>query len=312
LNYLNVYRFDKEMRFPVALKDGASMVDFTYNFDQNGSFSAIAPAFGIEVTPRLSLGVTLNLWHHRLTNSSRYRLEQTSQGTFSASGLSGGFNQVQSDEFEVDEGYSLVVGGMYRYSRSWTFAGVVKPAYTLDIDHGNILAIDVQGDLEQFLVDETISTKRDAELRFPWIVGGGVAWRPNDEWTVSSDVTWTQWSEYLFHEGGASTNPVTGKDDELDDTITWRLGCEYLWILDDYVFPFRCGLGYDPAPAVGEADDFYTLNAGMGVQIYNRISIDLAYEFRWGNNVNKSNLTGIDGGQDVKTHRLLASLIYHF
>ena len=85
-----------------------------------------------------------------------------------------------------------------------------------------------------------------------------------------------------------------------------------LIIKENYVFPVRWGLGYDPAPAVNDVDDFYTLSLGTGIQAYNRVSFDIAYEFRWGNNVNADILRGISGTQDIYLHRLLTSMIYHF
>ncbi len=98
----------------------------------------------------------------------------------------------------------------------------------------------------------------------------------------------------------------------MDDTYTVRLGSEYLVFLDRTICSIRCGMGYDPAPGVGDVDDIYTVSVGAGIQLLNRINLDLAYEFRWGNDVNQDILRGLDATQDIRHHRFLASTIYYF
>ena len=127
------------------------------------------------------------------------------------------------------------------------------------------------------------------------------------------DVTWTDWSRYRLRDAGKDFNPIrAGSTEELDDTFTCRLGMEYIVILDNLLVPLRCGTGYDPAPGVDGADDFYTVNLGMGMQIKERVNLDFAYEFRLGNDVNEDPLSGVNGSQDVRQHRLMASMIYYF
>ena len=156
--------------------------------------------------------------------------------------------------------------------------------------------------------------KLNSELEFPFIFGTGIAWRHNDALTVSSDITWTDWSNYVFRENGQDINPISGRaadNGKLEDTFTLRAGCEYYVIKEKYLIPLRFGLGYDPAPAVDGVDDFYTINAGTGIQV-GSYNLDIGYEFRWGNDVNGSIFKGIDATEDIRQHRVLASLIYYF
>ena len=130
------------------------------------------------------------------------------------------------------------------------------------------------------------------------------------------DVTWTDWSDYVFIENTLKTNPISGRpigEGETDDIFTVRLGSEYVIIKENYLVPLRFGFGYDPSPAVHEVDDFYTFNLGTGLQIYDRVNFDMAYEFRWGHDVNDSTVSDIiNGSQDVYQHRFLVSLIYYY
>ena len=299
LNYLKLFRFDKEMDFSVnETTTGNIMVNSDYDFDQDGSFSVLAPAFGINVTQRLSLGITLNIWNHDITGSSKFKKKEFTQGKLI---LPNGFviddSLGEINEIEVDEGYSVVIGGLYRLSKSWAFGVVVKPAFELELDH------------------KINTVPRNAELDMPVILGAGLAWRPYDPLTLSTDITWTDWSKYQFIQERTKKNPLTGERsdvDELKDTYTLRMGCEYLFIRGNYIIPLRGGFGYDPAPAVDSVDDFYTLNAGTGIQLFKRVNFDIAYEFRWGNNVNGDTLQAIGASQDVYRHRFLSSLIVYF
>ncbi len=310
LNYLKLYRFDKQLAFPLATSNGFLDVAYEATLDQDGTFAVLAPAIAIDLTPALSLGLTLNIWNHGLTGDSAYNRRETFTGTFSGL-VAGTFDQTENERFEVEAGYSLVAGAMWRLSRQWTLAAVLKPSFKLDLDHKTSLAYTQTGDSPGSSFQ---TSRKTAELEFPWVVGLGAAWRPSDPLTVSMDLTWTQWSDYTFREDGQDANPLTGQAsnlDECEDTLTCRLGAEYLLIGKTWVVPLRCGLGYDPAPAVDEVDDFYTLSLGTGLQ-KGRFMFDIAYEFRWGNHVNGSILRDLDAHENVRQHRLLTSLIVYF
>ena len=301
LNYLKLFRFDKEMNFTVNQRTD-DLTIFDYDFDQQGSFSVLAPAFGFDLTPRLSLGITVNIWNHDITNSSRFKKKEFTRAKFIFSdGSEADDHLFEKNEIEIDEGYSVVIGGLYRLNKYWAFGAVIKPAFELELNHE--------------ITINSFNELQDAELEMPMILGAGAAWRPSEQLTVSTDITWTNWSKYQFIQNAIEKNPLTGErssEDELEDTFTLRMGCEYLLIRKNYIIPLRCGVGYDPAPAVDRVDDFFTVNVGTGIQLFERVNFDIGYEFRWGNNVNNDILRGIDGRQDIHRHRLLASMIVYF
>lgn len=332
LNFLKVYGFDKSLAFPLSQTSGPINVDYEVDFDQDGEFSVIAPAFAIDVTSKLALGVTFNIWDASSVNPSRYTKHSSYVGIADWTSVGKAqFTQISHDEFEVNEGRSFVLGGMYRLSKAFTLAGVLKPAYKLDIKNANTFTYLQTGDLGTISVVGN-KTEKDIELRLPWIIGAGLAWRPNDPLTVSMDVTWTEWSDYASKDlqTGVKSNPITGTPfgldpstglafppdkthrTRLDETFTYRLGCEYLFILEDLLIPLRCGAGYDPGPVVNAHDDFYSITVGAGIQIKERVNLDFAYEHRWGNDVNGDTLIGVNGSQDIRQHRFLASMICYF
>ncbi|MBT3379639.1 MAG: hypothetical protein HN742_23595 [Lentisphaerae bacterium] len=98
-------------------------------------------------------------------------------------------------------------------------------------------------------------------------------------------------------------------DDECDDTFTCRFGLEYLVVRDESVVPLRCGLAYDPGPAVDEINEYYTASVGMGYQ-RGRYMLDLAYELRCGRDVS-ANIRGLTTSEDRMRHRAVLSLIVY-
>ena len=315
-NFLKLFRFDKALQFNSvsSIQDAEEIKrERQFDFEQEGTFSVVAPAYGINLTEKLSLGFTWNIWNDSITQASAYEKKEITIDTTIFGDFPSESNVVVTSRFEVDDGDSFVIGGLYRFNKYWALGLVIKPSYTLDIRHHR-LVISRYSDTEendQVITDKTL----DSEFEFPFILGTGIAWRPTDLVTISTDLTWTDWSDFTFKEEGKTTNPVSGRplsEGKLDDTVTLRLGCEYLIVRDNYLVPLRWGIGYDPAPAVDSVDDFYTVNVGTGIQLFKRVNFDVAYEFRWGNDVNSDTFQGIDASEDIRQHRVLASMIYYF
>ena len=75
--------------------------------------------------------------------------------------------------------------------------------------------------------------------------------------------------------------------------------------------PVRGGVFYDPAPAEGSPDDYYGFSLGSGIA-YKKIVFDMAYQFRFGNDVGAHLYESLGFSEDVQEHTLYASVIYHF
>ncbi len=314
LNYLKLYRFDDELTMPATFNDPPLSATGFDTSDTEGTFSVIAPAIGVDVTENFSLGLTFNIWDHSITGDSFF---ETKDQSFKISSFAPFpdtvTNTVGKSRYEVDEGYSFVIGGLYRITSAWTVGVVAKPEYTLELDHSRVGTSTNNG------VPTEFASRTNTDLDFPWIVGLGVAYHPSDPVTVSFDVTWTDWSDFILEENGLEFNPkltTQGVSEDLDDTYTVRLGTEYVIELEEYLIPVRCGIGYDPSPDPGEVDDFLTFNFGVGAQLADRLNFDIAYEYRWGEKVNQSALqafNAVDGGsQDSRQHRVMLSTVVYF
>ena len=75
-SFLKHFRFDKSLQFDdsISLKEDPEEIkqERRFDFEQEGTFSALAPAYGINLNNRLSLGFTWNIWNDSITQASAY------------------------------------------------------------------------------------------------------------------------------------------------------------------------------------------------------------------------------------------------
>jgi long-subunit fatty acid transport protein len=164
-------------------------------------------------------------------------------------------------------------------------------------------------------VDETSSTEVDQNLDMPMSYGIGFAYRFSDQLTASFDIYRTEWDDFVLTDAdGNKISPITARstdDSNVDPTTQARLGAEYLFFINSFIVPARAGLFYDPAPAEGSPDEYYGFSLGSGIA-KGGIVFDLAYQYRFGNQVRTHVMDNYDFSTNVREHTMYASLIYHF
>ena len=148
----------------------------------------------------------------------------------------------------------------------------------------------------------------------PLSYGLGLAARVSDSLSYALDVYRTHWSSFILTDGqGNSFSPIDGRPESqsnVDDTTQVRFGVEYLFIGRSTIVPVRAGFFYDPEPSQNSVKDFYGVAVGSGIA-YETFILDVAYQFRWGTNVDTGNLITTSRA-DITQHLALASMIYHF
>ena len=228
----------------------------------------------------------------------------------------------------------MTVGVLFKPTERLSIGAVYHSKFTADIDYE--ISITQDG---TFLGSDS----RKKEDTFPSAIGLGIAYRfPNDKLTLSVDVTRTEWDQFIIKDPDnadptrARTSGVTGLDGDLiniDPTWTVRFGGEYVFVKGNstrqkYLPSVRAGIFYDPAPAgdrddnsyskfflqsgSGKADNFYGVSLGLGLLIKNRVNIDAAYTFRWGNGVRVDALALNDTDLDERQHSLFLSTVIYF
>lgn len=207
----------------------------------------------------------------------------------------------------------LTVGGVYRseftarltrtktYAWGYTFQ---RPGWPPDIQD----------------IPPSKTTYHD-RLRFPASYGLGLAFRYSDRLSMSADVSRIEWDRFVYddEETGTRFSPVNNLPVELadvDPTLSFRVGGEYLFIQPKYIIPVRGGVFYDPEPARKRPDDYYGVAAGTGL-VFEPVVLDVSYWYRWGNDVIL--YTTYDSGNgkirevkgDINRQMLMVSLIVH-
>ena len=325
----------------------------TMDFRQKGGLSTITPAFAFELTHRLSVGLAVNFWRKSfLSDNGWEQTIRVDEVGFFGSLVYSAPTYVH-EEYENFEGENFTVGLLWSATEKWNLAARYDSAFTGKTDYKRVgYNIDVWpnlGILNLTANDNRMMnyiSKETRHIRFPSSFALGTAYRFNDKLTLSFDVTRTDWNDYWVKDGdgrrsslvdvSSRDNPFTKVD--FDPTYTVRFGAEYVFIPKkpdeklNNLWTLRGGLFYDEEPATGKSnknswlwenatlgrpsgkpDKFYGFALGCGLLAYQRVNIDLAYQLRYGHDVNSDFLRGVPGfSEDVYQHRFLVSTVIYF
>jgi len=308
LNYQHLYAFHRDWKFTLRHEDDVSQ---NLKYKMQGRLSAIGIAYAIQVTPRISFGLTLNKWDNALSKNE-WEAENINTWTLPGSGSGPSVQKtIHYTRWEFS-GYNYNLGFLWNINHRITLGAVFKAPFTADLTRyeEQFEFIDDMDSPDKYF-DDTL----DQELDMPMSYGMGIGYRFSDRLTASFDIYRTEWDDFILtDEDGNKTSAISfqpEKDSDIDPTIQIRAGMEYLVITNKYVIPVRGGLFYDPAPAEGSPDDYYGFSVGSGLA-KGRLVWDIVYQYRFGNDVTDYILEDLDYSQDVKEHTLYSSIIFHF
>ena len=320
VNYQRLYEFKRSFDYRLELSTPSvppltSIQDNSYDMD--GYIGALGIAYTAEITPKISIGGTLNVWTDDLfwKNGWKENFTSHSETTFGASHVLEDTDI--TDAYKDFSGVNANIGIMWNAFRNFTVGAVLKTPFTATVTN-EYSENWVQTDAATGAVIDSVSINdsEDLDIDMPMSYGLGLAWRISDQFSLDLDVYRTEWSNYIVTDSdGNKTSGIGGQaetDSSVDDTTQIRFGGEYLIIRPDQamVIPLRAGLFYDPEPTYDGTKDFYGLSLGSGIG-YKRIVFDLAYQLRWGRDVETDSLIA-NSTADVTQHTILLSLIYHF
>lgn len=319
LNYQHLYDFTRQASFPLEIHADTTLIHQEHDYRMEGGLSAIGLAWCLGLTPRFSCGLTLNLWPDGLDqNKWKQRSSQRGSGTEKIDGVSYGFTFENRSQSQYSlKGFNANIGFLWDLNNQLTLGAVFKTPFRADLTH-EYQSSEVYdfadpsiGSPTSTPIDETYHEKLDLPMSY----GFGLAYRFSDALTIAFDLYRTEWDDFILtDDNGHRTSPITLESpnkSKVEATMQVRMGTEYLFIRPRYVIPVRCGLFYDPAPAEGSPDDYYGCSFGTGLSI-DRYIFDLAYQYRFGHQVNKYMLKALDFAQDIHEHTVYSSLIIHF
>lgn len=318
--------------------------ELDYDLVQDGKLSVLSPAFGIEITETLSVGLTVNLWGRSFVESSSSGWDRTIVNrTYSkeiVKDLQGNIIEVIENNrtFRTEESYEDFSGENYTLGLLWN----PHPKWNLALRYDSGFQGDIRYKRRQTATNvagplNTTNEKRWVRVPDTWTVG--VAHRANDKLTLALQASYTDWNDfYIKDKAGTKVSLIDGLDiddpatkTDFDPTWSLRFGAEYVLLPDDiaenldYLWILRGGLIWDQEPASGRKrngqpskgdgnpDDFYGFAAGVGLQIKQRVNLDLAYQLRYGDDVKSDRIQGLRGfKEDLLQQRVILSTIVYF
>ncbi len=311
LNYQKLFDFTRKWNFHIRSEDVSS--DFDYQ--REGSLSALGLAYCVQITPRFSVGMTLNVWDDNLLNNE-WEEREIKKG----SGVDGGdafiFQSYNFDRYSFS-GFNANFGFLWNATSRLTMGAVLKTPFKADLRHEHSLSTAIQyPDLKGYDVEESKPPYHaDETMDMPMSYGIGFAYTFSRIFMVSLDVYRTEWDDFVHTDSeGREKSPITRRpvsDSDVDPTHQVRMGAEYLVITPKYIIPLCAGAFYDPAPAEGSPDDFFGFSVGSGIG-WKQFHFDIACQYRFGNDVGASILSDWEFSQDVEEFMLYSSVVVHF
>jgi long-subunit fatty acid transport protein len=315
INYQRLYDFKQNFDYRYDYSFAGLDLEQYKSFSQDGSVGALGLAAAVEITPKLSLGVTLNIWTDQLLWENGWDEYYTEHGVGTLGGVSAIIDTRIHDKYSQFRGVNANFGLLWHITKPLTIGAVVKTPFTASLLH-EFSSGETQTIGGSTTVLPSIYQKEDVELDMPMSYGIGIAWRFSDAFSIDIDVYRTLWSKYILTDDqGNEFSPIDGRpksQSQVKDTTQVRIGGEYLFIKQNMnmVIPVRAGFFYDPQPSEGSPEDFFGFAIGSGIA-YKQFIFDVAYQFRWGNDVDTGNLIATSKA-DITQHTLLASIIFHF
>lgn len=344
LNYQTKFDFDRDIDTKFRNIFATSRGDISSQFSdvkyrQRGRLAALSPAVAFELTEKLSLGLVVNIWDQSILPDNGWTVEKEFRTTTRVNGIlnAGSFGTTREKErYDDFEGMNFTVGTLFKPNPRWSIGATYNSKFTADVNY----SLTQRGFLSASGLRRG-NSERSMEYVFPASFALGVAYRfPNDKLTLSMDITRREWDQFVIHDpenrdrSQRRRSGVTGQSmriaPEIDPTYTVRVGMEYVFVnpskpRQDYLPSIRAGVFYDPEPSGGRKstlfgldsgdgsnDKYYGFSLGTGVLIKDRVNIDAAYTYRWGDGVRGDTYGLAETDADVDQHYLYLSTVIYF
>ncbi|BDU75067.1 OmpP1/FadL family transporter [Mesoterricola sediminis] len=291
--------------------DGSPARRLRQDISQDGQIDLYSFAAAYEVSQRVLLGLSANLWRGAWSLSSR----STSTSAQGSSYLDFG----QTSRFE---GANFNLGLLWRWP-TWSLGITRRTGFHADYTYATRLATSARP-------DPVASQPYTTGLHWPSTTGVGFAYRPSDRWLVTADVVSTPWSDTRYMSGRPALDGVNffnlNRGGASPDATQVHLGVEHLFLPGSgRVIPLRLGWSREPQPVTdrltGQQRVIQSVSAGTGLK-RGAWTFDVAYRYGWGRRAASQFLDPeqILSGTSVRTlgtetlteHRVDLSLIVQF
>jgi len=308
-----LYSLSRRWHFPFQENTEIESYSSQHAYEQKGDLYAMGLSWCMEIVqPKLSLGITINQWEDGLIGDEWERSYQVSkQGNYNGAYIE---KQNISTSYSF-EGWNATIGMIWDINEQWRLGTVVKTPFNATVhEHAQI---DYYFQSPSKTEDRpTRYVAQESSLEMPLTWGFGLLYRYHDNFYLAADFYETHWHHFLLRTENHEICPLSGRartEFQMDRTYQVRIGGEYIWInpVQRRLIPFRFGFFYDPMPSENNGDDIYGFSLGTGWTVLDKFSIDVAYQFRYGNDVGGHYLSNLGFSQDIRESKVYCSLIFY-
>ncbi|MBA4311852.1 MAG: hypothetical protein C0417_04385 [Chlorobiaceae bacterium] len=285
-------------------------VDIRTNVLENGGLNNWMVAGAIEAARGLYLGVSINVISGSYTYNRDYTGSDINNNYYFYE-----INRLYTIQEDIS-GFTGRLGLLYETKNKKGRFGInVKLPSTLSMR-------DDWADTENYYDDipDSDYVAKDVgysefDLTTPFVFSVGASWTFGDL-LISGDVDYTDWTQMEFKNTYADLlQENTIIKETMEPTVNLRVGAEYEIPLSDVAV--RAGFAYLPSPYSFHTSDNAQkyITAGLGWTIENSVRLDFGYAYGFWNASQQVNFDPpfyTDTNEKVKTHNLIATMVYRF
>ena len=292
---------------------GGASQNISQRVEQDGGIDLYAVAVGAELSPRILLGASINVWRGSWDFSSTSATVTKGVQTFD-SVLSQGnqFRGLNANLGLIWRSEYLNLGVIYRTP----FTAI----YTFDNNH---IAVDPTTGLPA----QTLGPSQPFNIRWPETLGWGLGLHPHARLLLTADWSRTPWSNTTFQPNGSTYDNMNFFDmaikSRTPNVTNFHAGAEVVAFLGEAVIvPLRAGYFKEPQPMVdsktGTQRVDYGWTAGIGVK-FKALTVDAAYkDSRSSRYISQLNANAPNGGveayaygtQAIEEKQVILSVIF--
>ena len=314
LSYQRLFDFDlaDNRGYKARLATGGAVQDVSQSIQQEGSIDLYSMALGAELTQRLLLGASINVWRGSWAFASTSSSATAGVATFDS-------ELYQSNQFR---GFNANIGLIWR-SELLNVGLVYRTPFTANYTFGNNhVTLSAGGAPVQ-----TTGPRQSFDLKWPETFGWGLGFHPVPRLLLTADWSRTPWSTDNFVPTGSPYDNMNFFDMKVDsktpNCTDFHTGAELVAFLgESVVIPLRAGFFKEPQPMVDNRTDaqeiIYGWTAGFGVKCQ-AVTVDAAYKDSRSNRyVSQLNVSAPGGGaeayaygyQNITEKQIILSVIF--
>ncbi len=291
-------------------------VNTSRTISQEGGMNALSVGFGTRFYNNISFGATINIY----TGKSLLFIDENSTGVgFRYNGFQ--FANFESfselEDTNKFSGANFTLGFMYNGDK--VNAGlVIKTPFELkenrnqNIVSETFIKADSAAAVSLISSGTLYTTDILFKYKMPLMLGVGVGYQVNEKLLLAGDLEYRAFSgknidfriSQTINPGGSNFEEYVTLEPEWNNSLSVRLGAEYMSAFSFGNVPLIAGFGYVPTPAPS-IDDFgtsstvvnYSITAGTGIH-WEQIKLDLAYVY----STSDTEFGSLNGFQDIKNH----------